>query len=602
MSLKFNNKTFFFEVKNSLLNKAWIKKKVNQRLALHIKQKYSYSELISSLLSSRIIELKEIDNFLNPTLKFFFPNPLIFHGMEKSVERIIKAIKKKEKISVFGDYDVDGLSSTVLIKKYFDLLEIPIFSYIPNRIKEGYGPNKNAIDKIKSKKNSVLIMVDCGTTSNEVVSYAQSLGIDVIIIDHHKTDTELPTAFAVVNPNTSNDSSGFNYLCATGLTYIFLIFLNKYVKKNNLHIGNKIPNLLYFLDLVALATVCDVVPLIGLNRAFVRQGLFIIKKRLNLGLKMLADNSNLNKRPNEEDLGFFYGPRLNAGGRVGKSNLGEKLLFTKDSKEAEILVKQLNTFNYQRKLIEEQVLNEAINQINNETLNNDSIVLNGDNWHEGVLGIVASRIKDKYHKPVFILSSNKKEEMLKGSGRSIANIDIGAFAILAKQKKIILSGGGHQMAAGITLSFDKLNKFKILFEEYVKSNNKDKYANNNLFIDSLLSIKSVNENLFEMLEKIGPFGAANNKPLFLIKNIKIIKPNLVGESKNHISFFITDMSGKTMKAIAFYSSNNLLGQTILSNYKKNLFVLVGHLKKSKWKNKNYFELIVEDGVVSNDII
>ena len=601
MSLEFNNKSFIFGVKNSLLNKAWIKKKTNDRLTHYISQKYSYSQLMSSLLSSRNKNIEKLDSFLKPKLKIFFPDPLIFNDMEKSVERIILALKKKEKISVFGDYDVDGLSSIALIKKYFDFLNIPIFSYIPDRIKEGYGPNKKAIDKIKLKNISVLIMVDCGTTSIEAVSYANKLGIDIIIIDHHKAETQLPNAFAIINPNTLKDTSSFNYLCATGLTYIFIVCLNKYIKNNNLYIKNNFPDLLNFLDIVALATVCDVVPLIQLNRAFVRQGLKIMSKRLNLGLKVLADDTNLNKKPDEEDLGFFYGPRLNAGGRLGKADLGEKLLSTKDTFEAELLVKQLNTFNYQRKLIEEKVLNEATNKINNKILNNYSLILNGDNWHEGVLGIVASRIKEKYNKPVFLLTKNKNN-ILKGSGRSIANVDIGSAIIHAKEKNIVINGGGHQMAAGITLSYNKLNEFKIFFNEYVKKKTIEKSLYNYLHIDSILSVGGINNDLFKMLDDIGPFGSENPKPIFAAKNIKIINPKIVGESENHISCHISDKSGKTIKGIAFHSANNSLGKVMLSDYKKRLFNLVGHLKKTEWKNKDYFELIIEDGVISKDII
>ena len=600
MSLESNNKSFIFGVKNSLLNKAWIKTNTNNRLSLHISQKYSFTELTSSLLSSRNENIEKIDSFLNPKLKIFFPNPIVFHDMEKSVERILLSLKYKEKISVFGDYDVDGLSSTALIKKYFDLLDIPIFSYIPDRIKEGYGPNKKAIDKIKSENVSLLIFVDCGTTSFEEVSYAKKLGIDVIIIDHHKPESKLPNAYSIINPNTLQDTSGFNYLCATGLTYIFIVFLNKYIKKNNLYKKNVFPNLLNFLDIVALATVCDVVPLIKLNRAFVRQGLKILAKRLNLGLKVMADESKLKKKPDEEDLGYFFGPRLNAGGRLGKSNLGEKLLFTKDISEAELLVKQLNTFNYQRKLIEEKVFNEATKQIDNRALKNYSLVLNDTNWHEGVLGIVASRIKEKYNKPVFLLKKNNN--ILKGSGRSISNIDIGSLVILAKQKNIILNGGGHQMAAGITLPNNKLDKFKTFLEEHVKEKTKKTFLYNYLQIDSILSVSGINNDLFKMLEDISPFGSENPKPIFALKNVKIIKPKIVGESKNHISFYVSDRSTKTIKGIAFHSVNNLLGQVILTNYKKNLFNLAGYLKKNEWQKKDYFELIVEDGVISKDII
>ena len=286
---------------------------------------------------------------------------------------------------------------------------------------------------------------------------------------------------------------------------------------------------------------------------------------------------------------------------IACSTFEKAFQLAKDNSEAETLVKQLNTFNYQRKLIEEKVFNEAIKKIDDKLLNNYSLILSDSNWHEGVLGIVASRIKETYNKPVFILTNNK-HNILKGSGRSILNIDIGSVVILAKQKKIFLSGGGHKMAAGLTLSYDKLKAFKIFFENYVKNNTNKKLLYNYLHIDSVLSVSGINNDLFSMLEQIGPYGSENPLPLFAINDVKIINPKIVGESKNHISCYISDKSGKTVKGIAFYSAQNYLGQKLLGNFKKKLFILAGHLKKSEWKNKDYFELIIKDGAISNNIM
>ena len=601
MTLKFHKKDCFLGVTNSLLKKSWIKRVFNKRLSLQISQKYSYSQLISTLLASRNLNINNIDNFLKPTLKFFLPNPLIFNDMDKATKRLFLAIRNNEKISILGDYDVDGLSSIALLKKYFKYLNKPIFSYIPDRIKEGYGPNKKAIDKMKLKKISLLIMVDCGTTAFEEVIYAKKQGIDVIIIDHHKSLVNLPPAEAIINPNCLNDKSGFNYLCATGLTFIFIVFFDKTLKEKKFYKNKNYPNLLNFLDLVALATVCDVVPLIKLNRAFVKQGLKVLANRTNLGLKVMADESKLNNKPDEDDLGFFYGPRINAGGRVGKAEIGERLLNVNENEEAELLVKQLNTFNYQRKLIEEKVFNDSIKEINNRKMEKkNTLVLFKENWHEGVLGIVASRIKDKFNKPVFILSLNNN--MIKGSGRSIINFDIGSFVIQAKQKNIISNGGGHQLAAGITLKKNKLKSFENFFEEYILNFDKKANLDNFLNIDFSISVKGVNSELINNIKELGPYGEGNPKPIFAIKNVKVIKPKLVGDSLKHLSLIISDLSGISMKAIAFNCADNDLGRTILSNYKKNLFTFVGYLKESKWNNRNYFEIIIEDGSISNDII
>ena len=585
-------------MKNSILKKNWIKKDTDLRFALHISQKYSLSNFTSNLLSTRSKEIDDIKNFLDPKIEFYLPNLKIFNDMEKGCDRLLDAINNKEKIAVLGDYDVDGLTSVVLLKKFLKFFDIDIFTYIPDRITEGYGPNKKAIDEIKSKKISLLIMLDCGTNSHEVISYINKNNIDLIIIDHHKSNEKHSDRIILINPNTIFDNSKYGFLCTAGIVFIYLFFIKELINKRKLF--NQIPNLQDFLDLVALATVCDVVPLIDINRAFVYQGLKILSNRSNLGLKTLSDISKLNKKPDEEDLGFFFGPRINAGGRVGKSDIGEKLLSSNDEDQAELLVKQLNTLNYQRKLIEEKVYNEAIDKIKKDKKNNNSTLFVFDkNWHEGVLGIVASRLKEKFNKPVIILTKNK--EIFKGSGRSVVGIDLGLLILKAKQSNIIINGGGHQMAAGLSILEKKLNLFEVFFEKKVKENKNINQINNNLFFDEALSLNAINDNLIESIDSIAPFGIGNPKPKFLFSNVRIIKPNLVGESKKHLSFFITD-GIKTIKAIIFYALDNALGDNILKNYKKSLFSFVGQVKKSIWKNKTSFETIIEDAIIEKDII
>ena len=587
-------------MRNSLLGKNWIKKELDSRFILNISQKYFLSKIASNLLSTRTSKITEIKNFLEPTLDFCMPDPLIFNDMEKAGNRILKAIKNKEKIAVIGDYDVDGLTSTVLLKKYLKNFNIDVFTYIPDRITEGYGPNKKAIDIIKSKKNTLLIMLDCGTNYHEVISYVLKNKIDLIIIDHHKSNEKHSNEIIIINPNIVFDDSGYNFLCTAGLVFIFLSYLEKLVKKSNIS-DQKSENLMTFLDLVALATVCDVVPLIDINRAFVYQGLKIFSKRSNLGLKTLSDENQLSKKPDEEDLGFFFGPRINAGGRVGKSDIGEKLLSSNNEDSAEILAKQLNTLNYQRKLIEENVYEESVKKIiEDKRFKYNSLFIFNENWHEGVLGIVASRLKEKFNKPVIILTKNK--QIFKGSCRSIPGIDLGVFILKAKKKEIIINGGGHEMAAGLSIKRENLKLFSDFFEDFV-NNNKDisKEHNKNLFFDETISLNAINDELIETIDNIGPYGLGNPKPRFLFNNVKIIKPVLVGETKKHLSFFVSD-GIKTIKAIIFYGLDNALGKSILSNYKKEFFSFIGFVKKSVWKNKVYFETIIEDGILSNDRI
>ena len=583
-------------MRNSLLEKNWIKKELDSRSILNISQKYSLSDIAAKLLSTRTNKITDIKNFLEPTLVSFMPNPLIFNDMEKAGNRILKAIKNKEKIAIIGDYDVDGLTSTVLLKKYLKNFNIDVFTYIPDRITEGYGPNKKAIDIIKSKKNTLLFMLDCGTNSHEIISYVNKNKIDLIIIDHHKSNEKHSDEIIIINPNTIFDDSGYNFLCTAGLVFIFLSYLEKIVKKTN--ISEETPdNLTIFLDLVALATVCDVVPLIDINRAFVYQGLKILSKRSNLGLKILSDESQLNKKPDEEDLGFFFGPRINAGGRVGSSDIGEKLLSSNNEDNAEISAKKLNTLNYQRKLIEENVYEESVKKIlQDKKLKYKSLFIFNENWHEGVLGIVASRLKEKFNKPTIVLTKNK--QIYKGSCRSIPGVDLGLFVLKSKEKKIIINGGGHQMAAGLSIKKENLKLLSDVFEKFVNNNKDIKEHNKDLFFDETISLNAINDNLIETIDSIAPYGLGNPKPRFLFNNVKIIKPVLVGETKKHLSFFISD-GIKTIKAIIFYGLDNALGNSILSNYKKEFFSFIGFVKKSVWKNKVYFETIIEDGILSN---
>ena len=586
--------------KFSLLKKNWVKKEINSRLALAISQKYSLSNIISSLLSTRSIDIDKIKNFLKPNIEDFFPDPLIFNDMDKAAERLIKVIKNKEKVAILGDYDVDGLTSIVLLKKYLKLFGVDVFSYIPDRIKEGYGPNKNAIDKIKSKDPNLLIMLDCGTNSHEIISYIRNYKIDLIIIDHHKSNEKHLNEVILINPNTIYDTSGYNFLCSVGLLFVVLHYVQTLLKKDNVY-KKDLPEVKSFLDLVALGTVCDVVPLIDLNRAFVYQGLKIFAKRSNIGLKILSDDSQLNKKPNEEDLGFFFGPRINSGGRVGKPDIGEDLLLSNDEDKLSIIVKQLNTLNYQRKLIEDKVYEESLKKIFEEKkFNQNSIFIYKDNWHEGVIGIVASRLKDKFNKPSIILTSNK--DIYKGSGRSITGIDIGLLVLKAKKENIIINGGGHQMASGLSIKKENLNLFADFFENYVKEQKTKLKKNDNLYYDEAISINGINDELIEAIDAISPYGVSNSKPKFLISNVRIIKPKCVGETKKHLSFLVKDSTNKTIKAIIFNGLDNDLGKTILSNYKKNLFSFITFVKQSNWKNKIYFELIIEDGVLEKVII
>ena len=445
---------------NSVSNKNWIFKKYNEQDIIFYKENYSLDEITSRLLSIRKIKKEDVQSFLKPSIKNFLPNPEIINDMQKSTKRTVNAIQKKEKIAIFGDYDVDGASATALLANFFNKLDIPYEIYIPDRKKEGYGPSKESFKKFINNGVKLIFTVDCGTLSFEAIEYASKNKIDVIVLDHHQSEIKLPKAYSIVNPNRLDDKSDLKYLCAAGVTFMFLISLNKELRLVNWfnQCQTTEPNLLECLDLVALGTVCDVVPLVGLNRAIVSQGLKILRSKKNLGLKTLFDICDVQSQPNVYHIGYLLGPRINAGGRVGKSSHGANLLISKDPKDVFKIASELDKFNKERQILEREVLDKTLVGLGSR-INESLIIIDGKNWHEGVIGIVASKIKDKFNKPVIIISVDENG-IGKASARSIVGFDIGSAIISAVQENILVKGGGHKMAGGFTIKIENFEKFK----------------------------------------------------------------------------------------------------------------------------------------------
>ena len=439
----------------SVSGKNWILKKFNQNDIKYLKENFSLDEITSRLLSIRKIKKEDINSFLNPSIKNFLPNPNILEDMDKSTLRTYEAIIKNEKIGIFGDYDVDGATSTALLGNYFSDLDLNYEIYIPDRQKEGYGPNNDSFQYFIDKNVKLIFTVDCGTLSFEAIEFAKKNNIDVIVLDHHQSEIKLPKAFSIVNPNRIDDKSNLQYLCAAGVSFMFLVSLNKQLRSKNWFKEKKLiePNLLNCLDLVSLGTVCDVVPLIGLNRAIVKQGLKIIKLKKNLGIKTLLDICKIDSNPSVYHLGYILGPRINAGGRVGKCSHGANLLLTKDPKKTFKIASELDNFNKERQMLEKDLLQKILKQTK-DYLNDPVLILSGSNWHEGVIGIVAARLKDKFNKPVIIISI--QGNIGKASARSIVGFDIGSIIISATQEKLLLKGGGHKMAGGFSIKIDNI--------------------------------------------------------------------------------------------------------------------------------------------------
>jgi len=574
----------------SVRGKNWLFKKFNSSDVSYFCENFELSEIVSKLLSIRKNSIKNIDQFLDPKIKNLLPNPFFLKDMDSAIKKTKESILKKDTIGIFGDYDVDGATSTALLSKYFSSINQKIEIYIPDRQNEGYGPTNASFQNLIKKGARTIFTVDCGTLSFEPIKFAQKSNVDVIVLDHHQSEKKLPNACAVVNPNRFDDTSGLNYLCAAGVCFVFLVALNKTLREDSWFKANNIlePNIINFLDLVSLGTVCDVVPLVDLNRAFVTQGLKIIKNRSNLGLKTLSDLCKIENKPTTFDLGFKIGPRINAGGRVGKSSHGAKLLISNDPKEAYQLAIDLDKSNKERQAIE-VLLSDKINDEVKKFHNHPVLVLAGNNWHEGVIGIVASRIKDKFNKPTIIISTNKN--LGKGSARSIVGFDIGSQIINAVHAGIVEKGGGHKMAGGFTLKKDNIEIFRDFLIKNFEKVNIDTEKTQNLYIDAAISASALNEDFFEDVNKLAPFGSGNSEPKFVIENLKTINTNVVGN--DHLRIILSGKDGYVFKAFVWNGKNSIL-EPFLKKENKKLINIAGKMKLNDWKGKKNIEFLIED--------
>ena len=570
----------------SVQGKEWVIKNYDKNFLEIISNKYDLDFFIAKLLSIKGFKEHEVESFLEPKIKNYLPNPFHFKDCDEGVKIIYKNINNNSKICIFGDYDVDGATSTGMMSLYLKKLNINFSVFIPDRQKDGYGPSIETFKNIMRDNINLIITLDCGTTSFEAIKFAKDNNLDVVVIDHHKSQENLPIADALINPNRLDENDEYYYLCAVGVLFVFLAGLNKFLREKKYFEANDInePNLFEFLDLVMLGTVCDVVPLISLNRAFVYQGLKIAAKRNNLGLKTLTDYSKINKKLSTYEIGYVLGPKINAGGRIGKSNLGYKLLTTNDAETAYLISSELNSLNLKRKDLESNIIDEAISLVDKQKLE-DIIFLVKKDWHEGLIGIVASRLKEHYNRPAFILSQNGR--ICKGSARSIFGFDIGLAITRCKQMNLLIKGGGHPMAGGFSVEYDKLNEFKI---ELLKIYNKSKRNNNNFFfIDSYLESSAINNELIKKINILEPYGSGNKEPIFAFEDFKISK--VIETNNNHVKVVIQKGSFY-LNAICFNSKNKDIGNYLL-NYKKN-FNVAGKIKLNEWNNKTNIELIIDD--------
>jgi single-stranded-DNA-specific exonuclease len=579
-------------VEKSVLGKKWSFAPGDARLSEGIAQAYGLPEIVSRILVSRGIGFDDVQEFLNPTLKAQLPDPSTLKDMDKAAERIAAAIMAGEKVAVFGDYDVDGATSSALLKKFFRAQGRDLRVYIPDRIGEGYGPNVAAMVKLRDEGNKVLITVDCGITAFEPLAAGTAAGLDIVVLDHHRAEAQLPPAHAVVNPNRLDDTSGLGQLAAIGVTFLAIVAINRILRARGWYtVERPEPRILKWLDLVALGTVADVVPLTGVNRAFVAQGLKVMALRENYGLAALSDLASVSEPPSTFHAGFVFGPRVNAGGRVGEAELGWRLLSTEDPLEARMIANKLHQYNAERKVIEDAVLDDALELLSTQAQDDIVILAGGDGWHAGVIGIVAARIKEKYNRPACVVAFDENG-IGKASCRSVSGIDLGAAVISAKEKGLLIAGGGHKMAAGFTVARHLFEELRLHLNRHVLDQLKGAAYAPELKLDSVLSAHAMTLDLVDKLAMLAPYGSGHHEPRFALTGVKIIKPTVVGEK--HVSCYIQDTSGgASLKGIAFRALDTALGETLLKAGPKPLH-LAGHATVNNWQGRRSVNFQIVD--------
>jgi single-stranded-DNA-specific exonuclease len=587
---------FFLGVERSVCGRAWRDRldARGQARALAIAQRHGLPELLARVLAGRGVEADAVEAFLDPTIKRLMPDPHTLTGMEAAAIRIAEAITRQEKIAIFGDYDVDGATAAALLCRYLRHCGLDPIVHIPDRIFEGYGPNVDAIRGFAEQGVTLLVTVDCGTTSLAPLAEAAKLGINTVVIDHHQADEELPVAVAIVNPNRADDLSGLGQLAAVGLVFITMVAVARELRGRNFWSGTRAePDLLSLLHLVALGTVADVVPLTGLNRAFVSKGLIALRRREHAGTTALMDVSRLTGPPEAWHLGFLLGPRINAGGRIGRADLGARLLLEEDATEAARIAAELDRLNHERRAIEaatlEQAEAEAMAAMGIEE-KGAVVVTAQQGWHAGVVGLVAARLKERYGRPAFAIALEPSGTGT-GSGRSILGVDLGRAVRDAVREGLLVKGGGHAMAAGVTLRKDALAQFRAYLEDTLGASVEAARRESALKIDGAVSAGGFNLQLADMLSRAGPYGAGNPEPMLALPAHTIAYADPVGE--NHIRVRFKSGEGKFVNAIAFRAVGTPLGKALIDNRGRAVHA-AGNIAIDRWQGDERVQLRLAD--------
>jgi single-stranded-DNA-specific exonuclease len=558
----------FLGVENSATGRAW-RDRLDDRgasRALAIAQRHEIPELLARILAGRNVEADAVDAFLDPTIKRAMPDPNVLTAMPEAATRIADAVTRGESIAIFGDYDVDGATSAAVLARFLRFGGVEPIIHIPDRLFEGYGPNVEAVRALAARGATLLVTVDCGTTSVEPLSEAKALGMDVVVIDHHQADEALPPAAAIVNPNRRDDLSGLGYLAAVGLVFMTVVAVNRQLRARGFWSETRPePDLLTFLDDVALGTVADVVPLIGLNRAFVAKGLLVLRRREQPGLVSLMDVARLSGPPEAWHLGFLLGPRINAGGRIGRADLGVRLLLETDPIEAAKIAAELDRLNRERQAIEQETLAqaeaEAMAALGIEETG-AVVITAAEGWHPGVVGLVAARLKEKFGRPAFAIAL-EPGGIGTGSGRSIAGVDIGRAVRRAVAEGLLVKGGGHAMAAGVTLRKGALAQLRAFLETALSADVTTARRLSGLMIDGAVSAAGANLDLVAMIERAGPFGSGNPEPVIALPAHSVTYAEEVGQA--HMRVRLRSADGASVNAIAFRAAGRKLGSALLNS-------------------------------------
>jgi single-stranded-DNA-specific exonuclease len=565
----------FLGVEKSASGRAW-RDRLDERgaaRALAIAQRNNVPELLARILAGRGVEPEAVEAYLDPTVKALLPDPDVLTAMPQAAARIADAVEKSESVAIFGDYDVDGATSSALLARFLRHCGLSPMIHIPDRLFEGYGPNTEAIRVLADRGAKLLVTVDCGTTSFEPLAEARKLGLDVVVIDHHQCDRQLPDVLALVNPNRPDDLSHLEHLAA----------VNRELRRRNFwNSGCSEPDLLSYLDLVALGTVADVVPLIGLNRAFVSKGLIAMRRRENVGLTALMDAARLDGPPEPFHLGFLLGPRINAGGRIGRADLGATLLMQDDSVESSRIATELDRLNRERQALEQTMLiqaeAEALAALGLEE-KGAVVITAAEGWHPGVVGLIAARLKERFGRPAFAIAL-EPGGLGTGSGRSIAGVDLGKAVRQAVTDGLLLKGGGHAMAAGVTVAKGALAPFRAFLESALKDNVEIARREDSLLIDGAVTAAGANNDLAAIIARAGPYGAGNPEPIFAIPGHTLAFADEVGSG--HIRARLRAPDGAMLNAIAFRALNKPLGQTLLQNRGEAIHV-AGTVSVDRWQ-------------------